>query len=245
MSRIICFPFLLWTMLATAQEQDYTVTTTVPEVGEVYWSGGGEWLLSMPLLDVDGSEAGGVVRFAPFVNGRSLWNYDVSQHAGFFAGLSVSNLGFIHDAPDGKRYKFRTYNVGLPLGFKLGRMHKTLFFAGYELELPLNYKEKRFANERKEDKFNVWLSDRTEPWFHSLFLGMQGPGSSTLTLRYYLTNFHNTSYIQREDNIESRPYAGLNSNLIVISLGFGLFDGTERTFERSVRPTEVNVLKGQ
>ncbi len=42
--------------------------------------------------------------------------------------------------------------LGLPLGIKLGRMHKVLLFAGYELELPFNYKEKRYANEKKEDK---------------------------------------------------------------------------------------------
>ncbi len=241
MDRILSFLFLLIVQQAASQEQDLIVVTTTPEVGKVYWSGGGEWLFSAPLLDVDGSDRGGVVRFAPFFNGRSLLNYDVSRHVGFFLGLSVSNLGFIYDAPDGNRYKFRTYNLGLPVGFKLGRMNETLFYAGYELELPFNYKEKRFTNERKEDKFNVWFSDRTEPWFHSVFLGVQGPGRSTLTLRYYLTNFHNTEYVQRTDNVETRPYGGLNSNLIVLSLGFGLFDGSRRTLERGVKPTDVDV----
>jgi hypothetical protein len=245
MRLLACSPLLLSALIAHAQQQEYTVVSTLPEVGEVYWSGGFEWLLSAPVLDVDGSDRGGILRFAPFVNGRSLWNYDLSKRAGFFAGLSVSNLGFIYDAPDGSRYKFRTYNVGLPVGIKLGRMHGTLFFAGYELELPLNYKEKRFANERKEDKFNVWLSDRTEPWFHSVFIGFQGPGSSTLTLRYYLSNFHDTDYILRQDNIASRPYAGLNSNLVVLALGFALFDGTRTSFERIARPTEVNAWLGE
>lgn len=201
---MIRFPSLLLVLFAlnaAAQERDFTVTTTVPDVRTFYWSSGGEFLFSAPVLDVDGSSDGGVIRFAPFINGRSLLNYDLSTRVGFFTGLSMSNLGFIYDSADGNRYKYRTYNLGLPLGFKLGRMHKTVFFAGYELELPFNYKEKRFENERKEDKFNAWLSDRNEPFFHSVFVGFQGPGKSTLTFRYYLTNFHNTDYVQREDGV--------------------------------------------
>jgi len=243
MVRIPGFFLLLLSLHAVAQEREYTVVSTLPDVGAVYWTNGGEWLLSAPVLDVAGSSAGGILRFAPFFNGQSTLNYDVSEHAGFFLGLSVRNLGFIYDAPDGFRYKFRTYNLGLPLGFKLGRMHNTLVFAGFELELPFNYKEKRFANERKEDKFNVFFSDRTPSLYQSAFVGVQGPGKSTLTLRYYITNFHNTDYVQREDGVESRPYAGLNSNLVVVALGFGLFDGTRRTVERTTNPRDVNAWK--
>lgn len=216
--------------------------TTVPKSRTFYGSSGGEWLLSSPILDVYGSDRGGVVRFAPFVNVQSMLNYDLSEHAGLFIGLSVRNLGFIYDAPDGFRYKFRTYNGGIPIGFKLGRMHETLFFAGYELELPFNYKEKRFANERKEDKFNAWFSDRTEPFFQSVFIGVQGPGKSTLTLRYYLSNFHNTDFMEYKDNVVSRPYAGLNSNLVVVSLGFGLFDGTQRIYRPEGTRKDVDAM---
>ena len=56
------------------------------------------------------------------------------------------------------------------MGLKFGEMHRAMVFLGYEFELPFNYKEKRYLNEVKEDKFNVWFSDRTEPFFHALFL---------------------------------------------------------------------------
>lgn len=241
MIRTIVLLFTLLSLHASGQD-DFRIETTVPGKKSFYWSTGGEWVFSSAMLDVNGSDRGGVVRFAPFFNGQSSLNYDLSERAGFFIGLSVRNLGFIYDAPDGFRYKFRTYNAGIPIGFKLGRMHKTLFFAGYEFEIPLNYKEKRFANERKEDKFNVWLSDRTQPFFHSLFIGMQGPGRSTLSLRYYLSNFHNTAFVERKDNVETRPYAGLNSNLVLLALGFGLFDGTERRIERNKPPQDVDAM---
>ncbi len=237
------FSILLLLSAVSGSAQEFrNFETTLPKARTLYATNGGEWSLTFPMLDVNGSDRGGVVRFAPFFNAQSMLNYDVSDHAGFFIGLSVRNLGFIYDAPDGFRYKFRTYNGGIPVGFKLGRMHESLFFAGYELELPFNYKEKRFANERKEDKFNVWLSDRTEPFFQSVFIGVQGPGKGTITLRYYISNFHNTGYVERKDNVETRPYAGLNSNLVMLSLGVGLFDGTQRIYKPEGVPPGVDAM---
>jgi hypothetical protein len=204
----------------------------------MYLTSGSEWIFTAPILDVNGSDQGAIIRFAPVLNVQGLANYDFSDHAGVFFGLSMRNLGFIYQDTANVRYKYRTYNVGLPLGFKLGRMHRTLFFAGYEIELPFNYKEKRFENERKEDKFVVWFSDRTEPFFQSVFFGMQAPGGSTLTIRYYLSNFHNTDYVARKDNVDTKPYDGLNSNILSVSLGFGLFNGETWDFQT---PGERNV----
>lgn len=239
----ILFGFLVAISTVSGSAQGpKNVEITTPGSRTLYGSSGGEWLLSSPILDVNGSDRGGVLRFAPFVNVQGMLNYDLSDHAGVFIGLSLRNLGFIYDAPDGFRYKFRTYNAGIPVGFKLGRMHKTLFFAGYELELPFNYKEKRFANERKEDKFNVWFSERTEPFFQSFFIGVQGPGKSTLTMRYYLSNFHNTNFKENKNNVETRPYAGYNSNLVLVSLGFGLFDGAQRIYRPENTPKNVDAM---
>ena len=216
---------------ATAQEQE--TTRTAP--GKLYGSGSFEWIFSVPVLDVNGSDKGGVVRFSPFFNAQWMLNYDFSNHFGFFTGFSIRNQGFIYQVPDTSlRLKFRTYNVGVPVGFKLGRMNKALFFAGYELELPFNYKEKRFENERKEDKFSVWFSDRNTDLFQSVFVGIQGPGSTTLTVRYYLTNFHNQDFTESKDGVTSKPYAGLNANILAFSLGYALFDGTKVT--RQIQP---------
>ena len=73
----------------------------------------------------------------------------------------------------------------------------------------------------------MWFSDRTETLFHSVFLGFQGPGSATLTVRYYLTNFHNQSFTETKDGVTYKPYDGLNANLLTVSLGFALFDATK------------------
>ncbi len=234
------------------QAQSFALST--PPVKKAYWSTSGEWIFSMPVLDVAGgtkgaitedansSDQGSVVRFSPFFNAQGMLNYDLSQHFGLFTGLSIRNQGFIYDVPGDsldRRYKFRTYNVGIPVGFKVGTMNGSLFFAGYEFEMPFNYKEKVVQNEKKE-KFDAWFSDRTEPFFQSVFVGLQGPGSVTLTLRYYLTNFHNTDYQETMDvngvSTTVKPYAGLNCNLFTVSLGYALFDGRKMEFSHGERP---------
>ncbi len=201
----------------------------LPSAKKAYLTTSGEWIFSMPILDVGGSDKGGVVRFSPVFNGQTMVNYDLSAHAGLFTGISIRNQGFIYKVPDTDiRYKFRTYNVGIPVGLKLGKMNNTLVFLGYELELPFNYKEKRFEGDHKEEKFNVWFSDRNSTFYQSVFVGFQGPGSSILTVRYYLTNFHNQDFTEKKDGVTLKPYDGLNANVLAVSIGFGLFDVRKR-----------------
>jgi len=64
-----------------------------------YMSGGAEISFTNPVLDVNGSSDGAVVRFAPVVNVQQTLNSDMSDKFGLFLGLSVNNVGFIYDAP--------------------------------------------------------------------------------------------------------------------------------------------------
>ncbi|HRW89961.1 MAG TPA: hypothetical protein P5027_08420 [Flavobacteriales bacterium] len=229
--RALLLPLLLGSTLAQAQGPK-----------EWYWTSGGEWIFSMATLDVNGNDNGNILRFSPFFNVQGMANYDFNDHVGLFAGLSIRNVGFIYELPEvGEgvqydKYKFRTYNAGIPVGFKFGEMHRAMVFLGYEFELPFNYKEKRYLNEVKEDKFNVWFSDRTEPFFHALFLGFQFKYGTTLKFKYYLTNFHNTDYTETVDGVQVKPYDGLNANILYVSLGFGLFRNDELIYKDRQRP---------
>ena|GEM_PF-616292 len=227
---------------SAAAQSGTTTTRVTPPIKKVYSTGGGEWIFSAPILDVNGSDRGATVRFAPVINVQGMSNYDFSEHAGVFLGMSVRNHGFIYAAPNGDRFKFRTYNVGLPVGIKLGKMHGTMIFAGYELELPFNYRERKFVDDRRVDRFSVWFSNRTPTFFHSVFAGMQGPKSTTLTFRYYLNNFHNTGFVARADNLESRPYAGLNANVLSLAIGFEIFDGRYTSIQRAPAPKDTKAF---
>jgi hypothetical protein len=241
-TRTIRSTFLLAALglaIASSAQRTATITTKVPPPGKVYASGGLEFIFSTPLLDVNGSDRGAIVRFAPVFNSIAMSNYDFSENAGMFLGLSIRNHGFIYAAPNGDRFKFRTYNVGIPVGIKLGSMNNSLLFLGYELELPFNYRERKFVDDRRVDRFSVWFSDRNSTFFHSVFIGTQGPKGSALTLRYYINNFHNTGFTTRVDNVETQPYAGFNANVLSLALGFGIFDGRYTHIQRTPAPTDT------
>jgi len=70
--------------------------------------------------------------------------YDINNNFGLLFGAAIRNVGFIYNVQDGTgtKKKFRNYDFGIPVGVKVGNMRKTFFFAGYEIEFPLNYKEK-------------------------------------------------------------------------------------------------------
>jgi len=192
--------------------------------GRSYQSSGFELAFTQPLLDYKGTDAGGVVRFAPVVQAQHVMNFDLGDHFGVFAGASVNNIGFIYDDPDGvTRYKFRTYNLGIPLGIKLGRMNGGLLFAGYAIEWPLNYREKKFQYGDKIERFTSWFSDRAEDPQQAVLLGFQSGQGVCLKVKYYFTNFHDQSFSEMEAGALSMPYAGFNANILYLSVGFALF----------------------
>lgn len=239
MRRSIPLALLLCSFPVLLQAQDaVTIEQQAPGTRKWYGTGSGEWIFSAPILDANGSDKGAVVRFAPVVNLQWVANYDLSSRFGFFVGASVRNLGFIYDVPDSAgspvdvRYKFRTYTLGVPVGLKIGRMNRGLVFLGYEAELPFAYKEKRFENGDRKDRFHAWFSDRTEPFFHSAMIGFQTRYGTTVKFKYYLNNFHNKDFTERVDNTTVRPYSGLNANLITLSLSIDLFRGTEFVTKR-------------
>lgn len=202
---------------------------------KVYTTSSGELIFSFASISANGSEEGSVMRFSPVINIQNWVNFDKTDNFGFFTGLSVRNVGVIYDDPSqpNTRIKARTYNVGIPLGLKLGNLQKRFFFVGYELELPVNYKEKIFVNEEKEEKRNIWFSNRVPTINHSLMAGIQLPYGSTLKFKYYLTNFYNKDYSGNDSQGNSiKPYENLDINVFYISLSFGLLKNTDFYYGR-------------
>lgn len=199
----------------SAHSQTKTVDPKKP-----YWTSGGEWIFSSGTLD----NFNNVVRFSPVINLQSLANFDKTSQFGWFTGINIRNVGFIYDESATVRKKVRNYNLGIPVGVKFGNLDKSFFFGGYELEMALNYRERRFENERRTDRFSVWFSDRVNFFQHALFVGVALPKGTSIKAKYYLTSFYNQNF-QATDGSGNlvKPYQGIDANIFYISLNFDLF----------------------
>ena len=197
------------------------------QADKVYTTSSGELIFSFAGVDYPGTEEGSIMRFSPVINIQNWLNYDKSDKLGFFTGLSVRNVGFIHDVDETTRKKYRTYNIGIPLGIKVGNLSEKFLFFGYELEIPVNYKEKTFINEEKDDKTNIWFSGRVPIINHSLMAGIQLPYGATLKFKYYLTNFFDEDFTASDGQGGTyKPYENVNVNIFYFSLSFGLLKDT-------------------
>lgn len=193
---------------------------------KIYPSSSSEMIFSFARIVKSGNEIGSNLRWSPVFNLQGLVNYDVGQSFGFFHGLAVRNVGFIYDIPNTDTLKkFRTYNIGIPLGIKLGNVKDNGFFVygGYEFEIPFNYKEKTFVSERKVDKFSLWFSDRTDWYTQSVFVGFNFPKGFNIKFKYYLNQFFNQQFRETSNGVQSFPFQNFDANVFYISLDWNVF----------------------
>lgn len=196
-----------------------------------YFTSGTEFIFSWASIDMNDQDVSSVMRFTGWFHLQGMYNYDFGKSAGFFAGLALRNVGLIYDHPteEGVRMKHRTYNLGIPVGLKVGKMNGMHAYAGYEIEFPYNYKEKKFVNEVKEEKFNVWFSDRVPVLYHTVLVGVQFKYGLNLKFKYYLTNFFNQNFseVNQETGVTEYPYQNTEAQIFYVSLCFNLFRNTE------------------
>ena len=198
----------------------FAQTKTVIKESKPYFTSGGEWIFSTGTLQNNNN----VLRFSPVINLQNLLNFDQSESFGWFTGVNIRNVGFIFDESPSVRKKVRNYNLGIPVGVKLGQLEDRFFFAGYELEIAMNYRERTFVDEVETQKFNVWFSDRVNTVQHALFIGYTLPKGTTIKAKYYLTSFFNQGFTVADgDGGTFQPYAGLDANIFYVSLNFDLF----------------------
>jgi len=204
------------------------------------------------------------LRWSPVFNLAWHYNYDVSDYLGFNIGLGIRNVGFIAkadpidvriddevvtlgmDAEDNDidRVKYRTYNLGIPIGFKVGRLDQKnplFLFGGYEVEFPFHYKEKEFDGRDKLRKRTDWFSPKTNNFQQAAFVGVQLPEGFSLKFKYYLTEFFDDGFEQfakldgfNEDiSTRIRPFENFNANVFYISLTWFPFEDLNYTLHKS------------
>jgi hypothetical protein len=189
-----------------------------------YWSTGGEMLFSFANIDDMGVDESSTLRWAPVINLQGTYNIDFSENLGMFTGIAMRNVGYIYDRYNERteeennyKKKFRSYNLAVPVGLKTGDLDNLFFYAGYELDLPVVYKEKTFDQGDKIKKITGWFSDRQEKFQHGIVAGVQFPYDFTIKFKYYLSEFHNQDFKESDG---TKPYSGLKSNIFYFSLGY-------------------------
>ncbi|MFT3826907.1 MAG: hypothetical protein QM731_23490 [Chitinophagaceae bacterium] len=225
MKRIILSSIVTLLMVATAcaQEEVKEVKVNKKKDRIYFTSGGNGGIVSFSSVKEDGNRVSTIPRFTLFFNIGSNFHYDVSDHVGFFAGMDIKNIGLITKA-DSVKYKRRVYTLGIPVGFKIGDLKNGLFFyAGAEMEMAFNYKEKYFVGGDKKSKFNEWFSDRTDRFMPSLFAGVQVDKHFSFKAQYYLNNFFNQDY---KDGSGAKVYQNTDAKIFFLTLGYNIYHKT-------------------
>jgi len=209
------------------------LTSSFSQSSPAYYSVGGEMIFSFADMDVQGQEASSLMRWAPVFNFQGYINKDLSQNMGLFSGLAIRNVGYIYDdyhepvTDIVHKKKFRTYNLAIPIGLKVGNLSKMFFFGGYEIEFPFHYKEKTFDDGDKIDKISGWFSNRPQSFQHGLLAGIQFPEGINLKFKYYFSEFHNQEFT---DSAGIKPYAGLKSNIFYFALSYMMFQDVKTSY---------------
>ena len=198
---------------------------------DVYTTTGGEMVFQF--ADVNGDVSGNTIestgtRWTVFLHLGMYGHMDINNNLGFYSGITMRNMGFITNErwdQDLVKVIRRTYNIGVPLAFKLGAFDKGYFlFAGGEYEWLFHYKEKTWvdgAGARKNTKVNFteWFSNRTPSFLPSIIAGVQFPGGINLKFRYYLKNYMNKDYKNSSGDF---PYQNFDVKLFSLSLSYNL-----------------------
>lgn len=168
-------------------------------------------LLQFATIEQGNKAMTSIPRYTYFFNMGFDADFRTSRGTSLFTGLNMKNIGMIIKYNDSIREKHRVYTVGAPFGFKFHSANKKdiVFKAGADLSFGVNYKSKRFVNDKKT-KQSEWFSNRTALFFPSLFAGLSVKGVS-ISANYYLNNFFNNLH----------P-ATLNWDARLFTVGFGL-----------------------
>ena len=207
---------------------------------KLYSTSGWEMIFSWADVDYNSTEGKTIMRWAPVLNLQGSLNYDFGKNVGLFTGLAIRNVGYIMDNYVDRdehtvKKKFRTYNVGIPVGIKVGNMKKLFIYAGYDFEFPFHYKEKTFKDENKTKNVATFFSNRVEQFQHGIIVGIQFPYGANLKFKYYFSEFHNQGYTESDGYM---PYAGLKSNVLYISLNFSMFKNAKFYYEEEKKGSE-------
>ncbi len=181
-----------------------------------------------PMLSISSPTNNSVVRFSWILNTGLSFNYNFNNSFGCFTGIDLKNLGFIEKIGN-YTVKHRTYNLGVPIGIKMGNMagKGRYVFMGTGLDLALNYREKAYTlRNQKTYKFSEWFSDRTPLFMPYVFVGVALQRGVTFKAQYYPNNFLNSDFTHNG----VKPYNGEEAKIMYLTVGFTTKYGKKHDF---------------
>ncbi|MFC3879055.1 hypothetical protein ACFOSV_02655 [Algoriphagus namhaensis] len=209
---LLSFFCLVLAQAAFAQESTAQGSTNI------YTMSTGETILSFGIVDAEPLNTGTVARFTPFFNFGQQLHFDFSPSFGIYTGLNVRNVGMITDLNDSVRVKQRTYNLGLPIAFKIGDVEGWRFSAGFEAEIAFAYKQKVYVNGEKR-KSSSWFDDRVEIFQPSVFAEIVGKDGNFIRFKYYLNDFLTAN---QQINVPGVEYNPTRSSMFYVSIGYAI-----------------------
>lgn len=164
----------------------------------------------------------GILRYTLFWNLGWNWNYDFNNTFGLFWGLSLKNLGFI-EKNNGITEKHRTYNIGIPVGLKIGNMSNEKYMViGGGVDFPIHYKRKTWEDREDKVKEGEWFSDQINPIQPFIFIGGKFGKVFFAKLQYYPNNFLSNNYRPNWDGPNPDISNMKEVNILSLTLGFDI-----------------------
>jgi len=188
-------------------------------IRKAYTVSTGETILSFGILKAKPLETSTVARFTPFFNFGQQIHFDFSDKFGIYTGLNLRNVGLINDLNDSIRIKQRTYNLGIPIAFKVGDMERFNLAAGFEAEFAIAYKQKVYVNGEKR-KSNSWFDDRTNIFLPSVFVEFKNKEGNFIRFKYYVSDYLKTN--NQKINVPGVEYRPTSSQLFYVSVGYAI-----------------------
>lgn len=175
---------------------------------------GTEEIFSSARLTYYGDKEVTPLRYSGFFNLNSTFHFEFGKYVGLYTGLGVRNIGMVYHT-DSMKYKYRTYNLFVPLGLKLGNLKHGIFLnIGGEFNYAFNYREKKFTNRfKKIDKYNKFGSEATPSIQWIAFAGLRYKILG-LKFGYVFNNYLNPNYVRNG----IKRHAGFHATLMFIAV---------------------------
>jgi hypothetical protein len=194
------------------------------------------------LLLNDFTDPQNTVRFSGFFHTSQEFHYNFSNAVGFYSGIALRNVGFIHSfkiSGEKVKVKNRSYALGIPLALKVGNMQNYFLNIGIEPELMFAYKRKVFYDGDKSKK-TQWFSDDVNLFNPSVFVQLNLKGGMYIKAKYYLNDFLANDY--EKYTLPDTPVAvsyKIDSNrLFYVSVGSTL---KNKKFKKKYASTSIGV----